>query len=142
MHIQPIYTHHEPETPILWPPDVKNWFVGKDSDAWKYWRQEEKGMTEDEMVGWHHRLNGHGFQQTLGVRDGQGSLVCCSPWTWLSDWTELNWTHPCISPMKSLYQCGIEYSIFHIWNKIFQTCNMFSYKRKNSSRYYSNYKIA
>ena len=69
----------EAETLILWPPDVKNWLVGKDPDAGKDWRQEEKGTTEDEMVGWHHRLNGHEFEQTLGDSDGQGDLVCCGP---------------------------------------------------------------
>ena len=58
----------------------KNWLIGKDPDAGQYWRQEEKGMTEDEMVGWHHRLDGHEFEQALGVGDGQGSLVCCIPW--------------------------------------------------------------
>ena len=68
------------ETPILWPPDAKNWFIGKDLDAGKDWRQEEKGVTEDEMVGWHHQLNGHEFEQALRVHDGQGSLACCSPW--------------------------------------------------------------
>ena len=82
------------EAPIISPPDVKNWLIRKDPDAGKDWRQEEKGMTEDEMVGWHHQLNGHEFEQALGVADGQGSLVCCSPWghkeTRLSDWTELN----------------------------------------------------
>ena len=88
-------TDGEAETPILWPPDVKNWLVEKDSDAGKDWGKEEKGMTEDEMVGWHHRLNGHGFEQALGAGDGQGSLVCCSPWhgkswTWLKEWTEPN----------------------------------------------------
>ena len=62
------------------PPDAKIWFIGKDPDAGKDWRQEEKGMAEDEMVGWHHRLNGHAFEQALGVGDGQGSLVCYSPW--------------------------------------------------------------
>ena len=70
----------EAETLILWPPDAKNWFVGKDPDAGQDWRQEEKGPTEDEMVGWHHQLNGHEFEQALGVDDGQGSLACCSPW--------------------------------------------------------------
>ena len=70
----------EAETPILWPPDVKNWLTGKDPDAGKDWRWEKKGTTEDEMVGWHHQLNGHEFEQALGVGDGQGSLVCCSPW--------------------------------------------------------------
>ena len=67
------------EAPILWPPDVKSRFIGKDSDAGKDWGQEEKGTTEDEMVGWHHRLNGHEFEQTQGDSEGQGSLVCCSP---------------------------------------------------------------
>ena len=65
---------------ILWPPDAKNWLIGKDPDAGKDWRQEEKGMTEDEVVGWHHQLNGHEFEQAPGVDDGQGSLACCSPW--------------------------------------------------------------
>ena len=74
-------TDTEAETPIFWPPDVKNWLTGKDPDAEKDWRQEEKGMTEDEMFGWYHRLNGHEFEQTLGIGDGQGSLVCCSPWS-------------------------------------------------------------
>ena len=70
-------TYAEAETPIVWPPDVKNWLIGKDPAAGKDWRQEEKGMTEDEMVGWHHRLDGHEFGQALGVGDGQGSLACC-----------------------------------------------------------------
>ena len=82
-------TDDEAETPILWPPDVKNRLLGKDPDAGKDWRQEEKGMTEDEMVGWHHRLNGHEFEQALGVGDGQGSLVYCSSWgRKVSDMTE------------------------------------------------------
>ena len=67
------------ETPILWPPDAKNWLTGRDSDAVKDWGQEEKGTTEDEMVGWHHQLNGHEFAQASGVGKGQGSLVWCSP---------------------------------------------------------------
>ena len=86
-------TDAEAEIPILWPPDEKNWLTGKDPDAGKDWRQE-KGTTEDEMVGWHHRLNGHEFEQAPGVGDGQGSLMCCSPWGCKeSDKTEgLNWT--------------------------------------------------
>ena len=68
------------ETVILWPPDVKSWLIEKDSDAGKGWGQEEKGMTEDKMVGWQHRLNGHEFAQTLGNSEEQGSLACCSPW--------------------------------------------------------------
>ena len=67
------------EAPILWPPDTKNWLIGKDPDAGKDWRQEEKGTTEDETVGWHHWLNGHEFEQALGVGDGQGCLACCNP---------------------------------------------------------------
>ena len=82
------------ETPILWPPDVNSQLIGKDPDAGKDWRQEEKGVTEDEMVGWHHWLNRHEFEQAPGVGNGQGSLVCCSPWGRKeSDTTEwLNWT--------------------------------------------------
>jgi len=68
------------ETPILWPLDVKNWLIWKDPDAGKDWKWEEKGMREDEMVGWHHRLNGHESEQTPGVGDGQGGLACCRLW--------------------------------------------------------------
>ena len=71
----------EAEAPILWPPDVKSQLTGKDPDARKDWGPEEKGTTKDEMVGWHHRLSGHEFEQTLGDSEGQGSLVCCSPWS-------------------------------------------------------------
>ena len=79
--------------PILWPPDVKNWLVGKDPVAGKDWRQE-KGMIGDEVVGWHHQLDGDEFEQALGICDRQWSLVCCSPWgrksqIQLSNWTEL-----------------------------------------------------
>ena len=73
-------TDAEAETPIHWPPDVKNWLTGKDPDGWKDWRQEEKGMTEDEMVEWHHRLDGHEFVQATWVGDGQESIACGSPW--------------------------------------------------------------
>ena len=92
------------ETPVLWPPHVKSWLIGKDSDAGRDWGQEEKGTIEDEMVGWHHQLNGHEFEQALGVGDGQGSLACCSPWGWKgSDITEwLNWTGPCCSKIPFL----------------------------------------
>ena len=72
-------TDAEAETPLLWPPDAKNWLLGKDPDSGKDWRQE-KGTTEDEMVGWHHRHNGHEFEQAPRVGDGQGGLACCSPW--------------------------------------------------------------
>ena len=103
--IQPVYlkgnqswifigrTDAEAETPILWPPHVKNWFIVKDPDGGKDWRQAEKGRTEDEIVGRHHRLNGHEFEETLAVGDGQGCLTCCSPWGCKeSNMTEqLNW---------------------------------------------------
>ena len=72
-------TDAEAETPIFWPPDAKKWLIWKDPDAGKDWRQEEKGMTEDEMAGWHHRLNEHEFEQAPGVGDGQGGLARCSP---------------------------------------------------------------
>ena len=73
-------TDAEAETPILWPPGEKSWLILKGLDAEKDWRQEEKGTTEDEMVGWHHLLDGLEFEQALGFGDGQGRLVCCSPW--------------------------------------------------------------
>ena len=87
-------TDVEAETPILWPLDAKNWLIWKDSDAGKDLRREDKGMTEDEMVGWYHWLHGHEFEQAPGVGDGQESLGCCSPWGHKeSDTTEqLNWT--------------------------------------------------
>ena len=87
------------ETPVLWPPDVKSWLIGKDSDAGRDWGQEEKGTTEDEMAGWHHQFDGHEFEQAPGVDDGQGGLAC-SPWggkesdriEWLN-WTDLPFSH-------------------------------------------------
>ena len=90
-------TDAEAETPILWPPVARNWLIGKELDAGKDWRQEEKGMTEDELVEWHHWLDGW-VKQAPGVGDGQGNLVCFNPWghkeldttEWLN-WTELNW---------------------------------------------------
>ena len=85
----------EAETPTLWPPDVKNWLIGKDPDAGQDWRQEEMGTTEDDMVGWHHWLDGHAFEQSLGVGDGQRTWLAgvhevLKSQTQLSDWTELN----------------------------------------------------
>ena len=88
----------EAEAPILWSPDVKNWLIGKDPDAGKDWRREEKWSTEDEMVGWHHWLDVHESEQAAGVGEGQESLMCCSPWgckeldttKWLN-WTERDW---------------------------------------------------
>ena len=73
-------TDAEAEALILWPPDAKSWLIRKDSDTGESWRPEEKGTIEDKMVGWHHQLNRHEFEQTLGDGEGQGSLACCSPW--------------------------------------------------------------
>ena len=73
-------TDADDEAPVLWPPEAKSWLTGKDPDAGKDWGQEEKGMTEDEMVGWYHWLNGREFEQTPGDSEEQGSLACCSPW--------------------------------------------------------------
>ena len=87
-------TDAEAETPILWPPHAKSWLIGKDPDAGRDWGQEEKGVTEDEMAGWHHRLDGHEFGWTPGVGDGQGGPACCDSWGRKeSDTTERrNWT--------------------------------------------------
>ena len=118
--IQPVYpkgnqswifvgrTDVEAETPILWPPDAKKRLIGKDLDAGKDWRQEEKGTTEDEMVGWHHQHNEHEFEQAPGVGDGQGSLGCCSPWGCKeSDMTKwLNWTLLSLYLQITLYRRG------------------------------------
>ena len=95
-------TDAEAEASILWPPDAKNWLLWKDPDVGKYWRWEEKGMTKDAMVRWHHRLNGHEFQWALGVGDSQGSLACCSPWGCKElDTTEwMNWT-------EAKFQCSV-----------------------------------
>ena len=87
-------TDAEAETLILWPPHAKSWLIGKDPDAEKDWGKEEKGTTEDEMAGWHHWLNGHEFELTLVVDDGQGGLVCCDSWGCkeLGTTEQLNWT--------------------------------------------------
>ena len=87
-------TDAEAATPILWLPHVKSWLIGKDPDAGSDWAQEEKGTTEDDMAGWHHRLHGHESEWTPGVGDGQGGLVCCESWGHKeSDMAQpLNWT--------------------------------------------------
>ena len=119
-------TDAEAEMPILWPPDVKNWLIGKDPDAEKDWRQEEKETIEDEMVRWHHWLDGHEFEQAPEVGDGQGSLACCSPWTTksrtqLSDWTELELVR------KPVYHMGSPFwlllFISHHSHQGIRTCN-------------------
>ena len=97
-------TGAEAETPILWPPDVKSWLIGKDPDAGKDWRQEEKGAAEDEMVGWHHQLNGHEFEKAPGVGDGQGSLTCCRPWD-CKEWDMTDdWTY-WMNPVRKTEKC-------------------------------------
>ena len=109
-------TDAEAETPILWPPDVKSWLIWKDPDAEKDWGQEEKGTTEDDMAGWHHWLDGCESEWTLGVGDGQGSLVCCSPWGRKeSDTTEwLNWIESALTSVtldKSFNYCSPQFPI-------------------------------
>ena len=106
------------ETPVLWRPHAKSWLIGKDSDAGRNWGQEKKGTTEDEMAGWHHRLNGREFEWTLGVGDGQGSLACCNSWgSKESDtaerlnWTELNWTEIWPRSVPQAFQPGTSLSI-------------------------------
>ena len=91
-------TDAKAETPVLWSPHVKSWHIGKDTDAGRNWGQEEKGTTEDEMAGWHHRLDGHGFGWTPRVGDGQGGLACCNSWgrkesdiTERMIWSDLIW---------------------------------------------------
>ena len=124
--IQPVYpkgnqfwrrTDAEAETPILWPPDAERWLIWKDPDAAKDWGQEEKGITEDEMVGWHHRHNGHGFGWAPGVGDGQGGLVCCCSWCCKeSDMTEWQiWTE--------LGDCGGQGSLM--------CCSLWGHKESN-----------
>ena len=95
-------TNAEAEAPILWPPDARNWLIGKDPEAGKDWRQEEKGMTENKMVGWHHWLNGHEFHQAVGDGKRQGTLACCSPRGHKeSDMTEwLNNNPPLLTPVS------------------------------------------
>ena len=99
-------TDVEAETPILWPPDTKSWLIGKDPDAGKDWGQEEKGTTEDEMVGWHHWLDGHGFGWTPGVGNGEGGLTCCSSWgrrvghSWAAEMNWMNRQNSVISHQK------------------------------------------
>ena len=119
------------ETPVLWPPHSKSWLIGKDSDAGRDWGQEEKGMTEDEMARWHHGLYGRESEWTLGVGDGQGSLVCCDSWgckesdtTERLIWSDLIWW------VYVLYQ-PIPYKIINTyvptWHHFSVTDNIFPY---------------
>ena len=130
----------EAETPILWPPDVKNWLIGKDRDARKDWRQEEKGMTEDEIVGWHHRLNGHEFEQAPGVGDDREAWHAAvhgvtKSWMQLSDWTTTDRereniyilshmpTHICVFISRSISRWIYSKSWVHSANLWFQSKN-------------------
>ena len=100
------------EAPVLWPPNAKSWLIWKDPDAGEDWGQEEKGTTEDEMAGWHHRLIRHGFGWTPGVGDGQGGLVCCGSWSHKESHmtaTELN-------------LCHVKYDLF--WTRILGPCEI------------------
>ena len=106
------------ETPVLWPPHVKSWLIGKDSDAGRVWGQEEKGTTEDQMAGWHHQLNGLESVWIPGVDDGQGALACCSSWgrkesDKLSDWTEINysriWLIRCYRTIERSPTCKLKF---------------------------------
>ena len=129
-------TNAEAEAPILQVPNVKNWLIWKDPDAEKDWRWEEKGMTEDEMAGWHHRLNGHEFEQTPGDSEGQRNLAYCSPWghkepditSWLNNNNKLMTTNCFLSGCYrmlpymvkchvSKYICGINFSNWNYWVK-------------------------
>ena len=108
-------TDAEAVTPILWPPDVKTWLIRKDPDAGKDWRREEKGTTENEMVGWHYLLSGHEFEQAVGDGEGQGNLACCSPRGCKeSDTNEwLNNNHIIQYAINYIVLCNI----FHIWQE-------------------------
>ena len=97
-------TNAKAEAPVLWPLDVKNWLTGKDPDAGKDWRQEKKRMTETEKVGWHHWLNGHEFEQTLGDGEGQGSLECCNQWVAKSRIQQSDWTMTILPSLASFEQ--------------------------------------
>ena len=106
-------TDAEAETPVLWPPHAKSWLIGKESDAWRDWGQEEKGMTEDEMAGWHHQLDGREFEWTPGVGDGQGGLAYCDSWGRKeSDTTErLNWTELTPESLSCMHKICTSYYV-------------------------------
>ena len=108
----------EAEAPILWPPDAKNWLIGKHPLAGKDWRREEKGSTEDGMVGWHCWLYGHEFEQVPGVGDGLGSLACCCP----LGATELNWS-PLISRLSSIQLIQLLTLIFLLFLIYWEMCS-------------------
>ena len=113
----------EAETPILWSPDAKSWLIWKDADSGKDWRWEKKGTTEDEMVGWHHRLKGHEFGWTLAVSDGQGGLECCSSWGHkeLNTTERLNWNE-LTNPGDILFIVFMH--LIKVWFKCVETIKM------------------
>ena len=148
--IQPVHSEgHQPwdffgrndakaETPVLWPPHAENWLIGKDPDAGRDWGQEEEGMTEDEMAGWHHRLDGREFEWTPGVGDGQGGLACFDSWGCKeSDTTEqLNWLDTSFKKSSLFQICGFSTVINYrryilILTKSLQDCYI-----KNSKLYW------
>ena len=124
----------EAETPVLWPPRAKSWLIGKDSDAGRDWGQEEKGMTKDEMFGWHHRLEEREFEWTPGVGDGQGGLACCDSWgrkelgttEWLN-WTEMNWSYRRESRLEKFVT-----TIVKRWPGTCESCSEMIFLMKNS----------
>ena len=122
-------TDVEAEAPIFWPPDAENQLTGKDPEPGKDWRQEEKGTTEDEMVGWHHQLDVHQFEQAPGVGDGQGSLACCSPWgrKELDTTEQLNWrvlSSLRFTPTQPLFHGEILNSYLAFLSFSFLTCKL------------------
>ena len=121
-------TDVEDETLVLWSPLAKSWLIGKDPNAGRDWGQEEKGTTEDEMVGWHHRLNAHGFGWILGVGDGQGGLACCNSWGHKeSDSTEqLNWLNEATIVIVILF-----WDIYSSWVRKWQVIR-FTYLRQTA----------
>ena len=133
-------TAAETETPILWPPDMKNWLIGKDSDTGRDWVPEEKGTTEDEMAGWHHWIDGHESEWTPGVGDGQGGLACCDSrghkeldMTERLDWTELNWL---LMRFNILHMLSQLYTL--LWNSLlFVHCLFCPFRRPNNGLVYS-----
>ena len=131
-------TDAEAETPILWPPDMKNWLIGKDPDTGRGWGQEEKGTTEDEMAGWHHWLNGHESEWTPGDGDGQGGLVCCDSWGHKErprhDWaTELNWLK-----LTWVNVYTVRLSSFHTTHKLY----IFNYKVKSTFMVITSFSVS
>ena len=106
----------ESETPVLWPPHAKSWLIGKESDLGRDWGQEEKGMTEDEMAGWHRWLDGHESEWTTGHGDGQGGLACCDSWgrkesdmTEQLNWTELQKYHKVFYVSEKVSKCVLKF---------------------------------